>query len=174
MGLAVWLVTAMPAVLSRTPRINELALDWWIVGVGALTSVFAACVFSLVPALAGTRLGLTRVIAGMAGGSRGVAGGRHQLQKVLVVAQVALSVLLVGSATLLIRSYHNLTNVETGLDDRAVTLRWRSLDESLPDSPSPAGLIANLQQLPHVQAAGMTNFLPATGRRCGMRSPSTG
>ena len=169
MALAVWLVAAMPAVLSRTPRINELALDWWIVGVGALTSVFAACVFSLVPALAGTRLGLTRVIAGMAGmagGSRGVAGGRHQLQKVLVVAQVALSVLLVGSATLLIRSYYNLANVETGLDaTNAVTFhvgaRWdedRSRIRLLQQQ-----LIVNLQQLPHVQAAGMTNFLPATG-----------
>ena len=156
----------MPAVLSRTPRINELALDWWIVGVGALTSVFAACVFSLVPALAGTRLGLTRVIACMAGGSRGVAGGRHQLQKVLVVAQVALSVLLVGSATLLIRSYYNLANVETGLDaTNAVTFhvgaRWdedRSRVRLLQQQ-----LIVNLQQLPHVQSAGMTNFLPATG-----------
>ena len=163
MGLAVWLVSAMPAVLSRTPRINELALDWWIAGAGALTSVFAACVFSLVPALAGTRLGLTRV---MAGGSRGVAGGRHQLQRVLVVTQVALSVLLVGSATLLIRSYYNLANVETGFDaTNAVTFhvgaRWdedRSRIRLLQQQ-----LIANLQQLPHVQAAGMTNFLPATG-----------
>jgi predicted permease len=161
--LAVWLVSAMPAVLSATPRINELAVDWWIAGFGALSSLIAGCVFSLVPALAGARLGLSRVIAG---GSRGIAGGRHQLQKVLVVAQVALSVLLVGSATLLIRSYYNLTNVETGLDaSNAVTFhvgaRW---DE---DRTRIAGFqkqfIDALEQLPHVQAAGLTNFLPATG-----------
>jgi putative ABC transport system permease protein len=163
MGLAVWLVSTMPTLLPRTPRINELAVDWWIAGFGAISSLLAACVFSLVPGLLGTRLGLTRVIAG---GSRGVAGGRHQLQKVLVVTQVALSVLLVGSATLLIRSYYNLANVETGLDaTNTVTFhvgaRWdedRSRIRLLQQQ-----LLVNLQQLPHVQAAGMTNFLPATG-----------
>ena len=50
-------------------------------------------------------------------------------RRLLVVAQVALSVLLVGSATLLLRSYYNLTHVETGFDaiERRHVSRWRSL-----------------------------------------------
>jgi putative ABC transport system permease protein len=163
MALAAWLVSAMPTVLTATPRLNELTLDWWMAGFGVLSSLVAACVFSVVPALLGTRLGLTRVIAG---GSRGVAGGRHQLQKVLVVAQVALSVLLVGSAMLLIRSYYNLTSVETGLDaSNSVTFhvgaRWDENRARI--GLLQQQLVASLQQLPHVQAAGLTNFLPATG-----------
>ena len=53
-------------------------------------------------------------------GSRGVAGGRHRFQQTLVVAQVALSVALVGSATLLLRSYYNLTIVDRGFDPGGV------------------------------------------------------
>ena len=162
-GLASWLVSLMPAILSATPRINELTLDWRALAFIAVTSVLAACVFGVVPALAGSRPQLNRVIAS---GSRGVAGGQHRLQRLLVVGQVALSVLLVGSATLLLRSYYNLTQVDTGIDTSSTVTfhvgaawsedRWHvgQLQERL---------IARLEQLPHVQAVGLTNFLPATG-----------
>ena len=162
-GLAAWLVSLMPTLLSATPRINELKLDWRALAFVALTSLLAACAFALVPALAGWRPQLNRVIAS---GSRGVAGGRHRVQRLLVVGQVALSVVLVGSATLLLRSYYNLTHVETGFDASStltfhVGARWdedRARVGQLQEQ-----LITSLEQLPHVQAAGLTNFLPATG-----------
>jgi putative ABC transport system permease protein len=79
---------------------------------------------------------------------------------------VALSVVLVGTATVLVSSYDNLTHVETGFDSaNTVTFhvgaRWdedRTRVGRLQEQ-----LIASLEQLPHVQAAGLTNFLPATG-----------
>ena len=162
-GLAAWLVSLMPTVLSATPRINELKLDWRALAFVAVTSLLAACAFAVVPALAGWRPQLNRVIAS---GSRGVAGGHHRVQRLLVVGQVALSVVLVGSATLLLRSYYNLTHVETGFDASStltfhVGARWdedRARVGQLQEQ-----LITGLEQLPHVQAAGLTNFLPATG-----------
>ncbi|HSC29920.1 MAG TPA: FtsX-like permease family protein, partial [Vicinamibacterales bacterium] len=125
------------------------------------TSLLATCVFSAVPALAGTRLDLHPAL-----GARSVAAGTHRLQRVLVVSQVATSVALVGSATLLMQSYYNLTRVETGFDaSGAVTFhvgaRWdedRTRVGLLQEQ-----LIARLEELPHVEAAGMTSFLPATG-----------
>ena len=162
-GLAAWLVSLMPTLLSTTPRINELTLDWRALAFVGATSLLAACAFSVVSALVGSRPQLSWVIAA---GSRGVAGGQHRLQRLLVVGQVALSVLLVGSATLLLRSYYNLTQVDTGIDTSSTVTfhvgaawaedRWHvgQLQERL---------IARLEQLPHVQAAGLTNFLPATG-----------
>jgi len=162
-GLAAWLVLVMPTILSKTPRINELALDQRALTFAAVTSLIAACAFSIVPALAGTRARLSHMIAG---GSRGVVGGRHVLQKGLVVGQVALSVLLVGSAALLLRSYHNLTQVETGFDPSStvtfhVAARWD--EDRIRVGQLQSQLLARLEQLPHVHAAGMTNFLPATG-----------
>ena len=162
-ALAAWLVSLMPTLLSTTPRINELTLDWRALAFAGATSLLAACAFSVVSALAGSRPQLSRVISA---GSRGVAGGQHRLQRLLVVGQVALSVLLVGSATLLLRSYYNLTQVDTGIDTSSTVTfhvgaawaedRWHvgQLQEQL---------IARLEQLPHVRAAGLTNFLPATG-----------
>ncbi|HEX2444008.1 MAG TPA: ADOP family duplicated permease [Vicinamibacterales bacterium] len=162
-GLAWGLVSAMPALLSRTPRINELSLDWRALGFVAGTSLLAACVFSLVPALAGTR---AHLMGALAGSSRAVAGGGHRLQRLLVVGQVALSVLLVGSATLLLRSYYDLTRVDTGFDASNtmtfhVAARWD--EDRVRIGQLQQQLLASLEQLPHVQAAGMTNFLPATG-----------
>ena len=162
-ALAAGLVSAMPALLSSTPRINELSLDWRALGFVGGTSVLAACVFSLVPALAGTRAHLMQALGGS---SRAVAGGGHHLQRLLVVFQVALSMLLVGSATLLLRSYYDLTRVDTGLDASNtmtfhVAARWD--EDRARIGQLQQQLIASLEQLPHVQAAGMTNFLPASG-----------
>ncbi len=161
--LAAWLMTLMPAVLPTTPRVNELGFDWRVAAFIAGTSVLAACIFSFLPALAGTRSDVNRAIAE---GSRGVAGGRHRLQQALVVGQVALSVLLVGSATLLLRSYYNLTHVETGFDASGaltfhVAARWD--EDRARVGQLQTQLLRSLEELPHVQAAGMTNFLPATG-----------
>ena len=162
-GLASWLVSVMPTLLSATPRINELTLDWRALAFVGATSLLAACAFGVVPALAGSRPQLSRVISA---GSRGVAGGQHRLQRLLVVGQVALSVLLVGSATLLLRSYYNLTQVDTGIDTSStvtfhVGAAWA--EDRWHVGQLQVQLIARLEQLPHVQAAGLTNFLPATG-----------
>jgi putative ABC transport system permease protein len=162
-AFALWMVTAMPPWLSSTPRINELTLDWRALAFAAVTSVLAGCGFSLVPAFAAARPDLARVTGS---GSRSIAGSRHRFQGLLVVAQVALSIVLVGSATLLLRSYYNLTHVETGFDvSNTVTFhvgaRWdeeRSKVGLLQEQ-----LIDRLGQLPHVQAVGLANFLPATG-----------
>jgi putative ABC transport system permease protein len=83
-----------------------------------------------------------------------------------VVAQVAASVLLVGSATLLLRSYYHLTQTDVGFDASNVwtfhvAARWdedRGRVGLLQEQ-----LLGRLAELPHVQAAGLTNFLPATG-----------
>ena len=115
-GLATWLVSLMPTLLAGTPRINELAIDWRALAFATSTNLLAACAFSFLPAVVGTRQEVNRMIGA---GNRSVTGGHHLLQKALVVGQVALSVLLVGSATLLLRSYYNLTHVETGSTRRA-------------------------------------------------------
>ena len=161
--LAASLISMMPTLLAGTPRLNELGLDWRPLAFVAASSLLAAAAFSLVPALAGTR---TRLMPSLAAGSRTVAGTRHLLQRSLVVGQVALSVLLVGSAMLLLRSYYNLTHVNTGFDAASVFTfhvgaRW---DEDRPRiGRLQEQLLARLEQLPHVQAAGIVNFLPATG-----------
>src|SRR5262249_13256432 len=141
------------------PRINELALDWRALAFAAATMLVAACAFSLIPALDGTRPELNGVLSGRRSG-----GGRHHLQQALVVWQVAASVLLVGAALLLTRSYYNLIHVDTGFDTANtmtfhVAARWD--EDRTRVGTLQIRLLETLEALPHVQAPGMTNFLPA-------------
>jgi putative ABC transport system permease protein len=162
-ALAIGLVRMIPAVLTATPRLNELTLDWRALSFTVITTLLATVVVSVVPAVIGTRRDPQRM---MAMGSRGVAGGRHRFQQGLVVAQVALSVALVGSATLLLRSYYNLTTVDRGFDASGVitfhvAAAWS--EDRYRVGLLQTQLLTQLADLPHVQAAGMTNFLPAPG-----------
>ena len=162
-ALAAALVSAMPTLLPTTPRINELTLDWRALAFVTLTSLLGVCASSLIPAVAGTRARLAGTISS---GARGTTRSGHALQKALVVGQVALSVVLVGSATLLLRSYYNLTHVETGLDASEVVTfhvaaRWD--EDRTRVGQLQTQLLSALGQLPHVRAAGMANFLPTSG-----------
>ncbi len=153
----------MPAMLTATPRMNELTLDWRALAFTAVTTLLATVIVSVVPAVVGTRRDLQQM---MAAGSRGVAGGRYRFQQGLVLAQVALSVMLVGSATLLLRSYYNLTMVDRGFDPGGVmtfhvAAGWS--EDRYRVGLLQTQLLTELSELPHVQAAGMTNFLPAPG-----------
>ncbi|HET7216656.1 MAG TPA: FtsX-like permease family protein, partial [Vicinamibacterales bacterium] len=160
---AIGLVRMIPSVLTATPRLNELTLDWRALSFTLGTTLLATVIVSVIPAVAGTRRDLQQL---MAMGSRGVAGGRYRFQQGLVVAQVALSVALVGSATLLLRSYYNLTIVERGFDPNGVmtfhvAAGWS--EDRYKVGLLQTELLTRLGELPHVQAAGMTNFLPAPG-----------
>ncbi len=161
--LTAWLLSLMPTILTRTPRINEVTLDWRALSFAVATSVLAAIAFSLIPALTSTRASLNPTLAA---GTRAIGGGHHRVQRLLVVAQVALSVLLVGSATLLLRSYSNLTRIDIGFDPSSVITfhvgaRWD--EDRTRIGHLQQELVSRLEQLPHVQAAGLTNFFPATG-----------
>jgi putative ABC transport system permease protein len=162
-AIAVALVQAIPGLLTATPRMNELTLDWRALSFTVVTTLLATIIVSVIPAVVGTRRDLHQM---MATGSRGVAGGRHRFQQGLVLAQVALSVTLVGSATLLLRSYYNLTIVDRGFDPNGVTTFHVAAGWS--EDRHHVGLLQTrllsaLRDLPHVQAAGLTNFLPAPG-----------
>jgi putative ABC transport system permease protein len=162
-ALAVWLTSLMASELSGTPRIDELATDWRALGFALATSLVAATVFSLAPALTATRAGLSHALAAR---GRAITGRRHRTQKLLVVAQVALSVVLVGSAMLLMRSYYTLTRVDTGFDPSGVVTfhvaaRWD--EDRTRVGQLQMQLLERLEQLPHVTDAGLTNFLPASG-----------
>ena len=160
---AIGLVRMMPSVLTATPRLNELTVDWRALSFTLITTLLATVIVSVIPAIVGTRRDLQLM---MTTGSRGIAGGRYRFQQGLVLSQVALSVALVGSATLLLRSYYNLTIVDRGFDPNGVmtfhvAAGWSEDRQKV--GLLQTQLLSELSELPHVQAAGMTNFLPAPG-----------
>ena len=160
---AYWLVGLFARLFATIPRMNELAVDWRALAFTTAVSGAAALVFGLWPALHATRRNLAPQLAE---GGRGSSSGRHRLQHLLVVGQIALTVLLIGSAGLMLRSYYNLSHVDTGLRaEHVVTFHvgaaWN--EDRIPVGRMQERLLAELARVPGVTAAGLANFLPATG-----------
>ncbi len=162
-AVAMVVVNILSKVFADLPRMTELAFDWRALAFAATASLIAALIFGAIPAIQATRADLAPVLAES---SRSVSGGRRVLQRGLVVAQLALTVLLLAGAGLLLRSYNNLTRVDSGFStDHAVTFHvGAAWDEDRPRvGQMQLGILDALERAPGVEAAGFTNFLPATG-----------
>jgi putative ABC transport system permease protein len=142
---------------SQMPRLNEVQLDWRVLGFTLLLSLGTCMVFGLLPAWKATKPDLqTTLEQGRRTAGSGVA--RQRLRQMLVVLQVGLAVMLVVGAGLLIRSFWRLRQVDPGFNPEHVL----SVSLSLPASKYTDGprinnfysqLIANVSNLPGVQSA---------------------
>lgn len=96
----------------------DLHLDSRVLMFTVSAAVLTGILFGLAPALRAARLDLNSILKGT---SRGITGGgshtgRVPIAKILVVAQVALSLVLLVVAGLFVRSFKNLAKVQTGYD----------------------------------------------------------
>jgi predicted permease len=173
-ALAAWgtrlLVALAPANL---PRIKEVSLDWRVLGFTLLVSVLTGVVFGVAPALQISKTNLNDVLkegtrGAASGGPRGVA-----LRRVLVVAEVALSLVLLISAGLLVASIRRLTAVNPGFDTQNLLTANVSFPRKPPGDKAAdrvqeaANFLTEVQRrvraLPGVEAVGAINDLPVTG-----------
>ncbi len=91
----------------------DLRLDWRVLGFTAVVSMLTGILFGLVPALRATRIDLTPMLKENPGSSGPV---QSRLSKALVVAQVAMSLLLLAGAGQFVRTLHNLNQIDAGFD----------------------------------------------------------
>jgi predicted permease len=105
-----FLLSFMPT--SETPHVITGAMDWRVLGFNFALSLTTGLLFGLVPALRSTKPNLAPVLKDQAGS---VAGGGVGFRKTLVVAQVTISILLLVSAGLFIRTLRNLRLLDLGL-----------------------------------------------------------
>jgi predicted permease len=98
----------------------DLSLDVPVMAFTLVMSFVAVVLFGLVPALRASRVELATAIranaAAASSGALGSRGNRAPLGKLLIVGQVALSVVLLVGATMLVRSLRNVQSVDVGLD----------------------------------------------------------
>ena len=121
--LSHWMTAALLRLASAGTR--PIPLD---VSVSAPTLLFAllltlgtGTLFGMAPAL---RMARTGLYESFRRGGRGVAGHRVPLGRVLVVGQIALSLILVASAAVFVRTFQNLVNIDPGYDrENVVTAR---------------------------------------------------
>jgi putative ABC transport system permease protein len=151
------------------PRAEEIRTDVRVLAFALVVSLGAGVLFGLVPALQLSRADLSSVLRSE---GRGATSGRRQnrLRNLLVVSQVALSVVLLIGAGLLIRNLAQMRSGSQGFDQRHLL----TLNLALPPArysggvPITAffdGVLRELRALPGVVSATAASALPANPKR---------
>jgi predicted permease len=113
--LAFWLSRLLLAFRPPVgiPVSLDTSLDLRVLAFAGALALGTTVVFGLAPALRVSRTDLTSALKGL-----GTGGGRSRLRPTLVVAQVAVSTLLLVGATLLVRSLRNSATIDPGFDSK--------------------------------------------------------
>ncbi len=163
-ALAAWGVRALVALApAGLPRRDEIAMDatalLFTLGVAAFTGMLCG----LVPAWQAWRLNLTGALK--EGGRGGDGTGRQRMRAAFVVAEVALSVVVVCGATLLVRSFIKLQSVDPGFQtENIVSLDLSGIGQDAAQRMAAMeALYRRLSELPGVVAAGEVSRVPLAG-----------
>jgi predicted permease len=155
----------------------DFGVDWRVIGFAVALSLIASLVFGLLPAVQAARVDLQSAMKPdrSGGGPR-----RLRLRQAFVVAQVAVSVLLVVCAVLLARSVSHAAGVDPGfaaenVDLVGINMRLGGYDDGA-DVVFAEELIAEVERLPGVTAAGTAWIVPLQmrGTSTTVSLPATG
>jgi putative ABC transport system permease protein len=164
--VAVWGLDLLIALApSDIPRLTEIALDARVVAFTAVVSLLTGVLFGVVPALQMSRTDPGNTLK--EGGRSGSAGRRRALGDALIVAQVALSLVLLVAAGLLINSFARVQAAAPGFNpERVLTMRIAPPDAKYSFERGEAffaDLVARLRATPGVRSVGAINALPFSG-----------
>jgi putative ABC transport system permease protein len=156
--MAVWLIKTFIAFMPRftLPVEAEIALDYRMLCFALVVSLLTGVLFGLWPAWQASRLDLSRPLQERSAGASG---------RLLLVAQLALTCVLVIGATLLIRSLSRLLAVDPGFQTERLLTLHTNLDAKRYPTPSQlidyqTRFIDGLRSLPGVQSAAASNGMP--------------
>lgn len=159
-------VRASAALLAdQVPRADEISQDarvlLFVLGASLLTGILAG----VIPAL---RVGHTPLTDALKEGGRGEGTVGIRTRRLLVVGEVALSVVLLMGAAVMGRSLLALRNVDAGFDPEGVLTMLVSLPEARYATPAQRAAffdaaIERMRALPGVVAAGSVDNVPLTG-----------
>ena len=145
------------------PRVADVAIDRTVLAFAFLVSVVTGLIFGMAPAWQASRSGLGAALKDAGRSSTSARG--HRLRGALLVAEVALSLVLLVGAALLLRSFARLTDVHPGFSPERVL----SFAVALPGATYSGDerrmaffdrLLERLRAMPGVQAAGIVQTVP--------------
>jgi putative ABC transport system permease protein len=145
------------------PRLSDIRINAAVVAFTLGAALLSTLLFALIPALQMTR---PNVNAALQEGSRsGASRESHRLRSLLVISQVALSLLLLAGAGLLLKSFANLSTTNPGFDPtRVVTADFVLPRGKYPDAEAQRKFydrfLPELSALPGVESLGGASPLP--------------
>ena len=166
--LAAWVVRLIHRFApANIPHLQGAHLDLRVLAFTLVLSLLTGILFGLAPVLAAFRVSLDSTLK--ESGTQGGTGSRtRRAQSVLMTAEIALSIVLLISAGLLVKSFRNLIAIPVGFDSSGVLTarialpldQYQSLDQQRSFFQQ---LVERLQALPGVTAAGATGSIPLQG-----------
>ncbi|HZT58837.1 MAG TPA: ABC transporter permease, partial [Pyrinomonadaceae bacterium] len=165
--LAAWGVDVLRrASLDVIPTTADIGLDRTVFFFTASVSLLTGLLFGLAPALSASKADLNESLK--EGGRTGTAGAaRNRVRSLLVVAEVALSLMLLVGAGLLIRSFLSLRGTETGFDARKVLTMQLSHKSGKDEGRKVSNFLSQVEQkvkaLPGVESVALSNGVPLLG-----------
>ena len=168
--LAYWGIAALKILTpGGVHRLDEVSLDPGVLGFSFGASLVTVLLFGLWPALRGARHHSVEVLKA---GGRGATLSRTRSLRVLVTAEIALSLVLLAGAGLLLQSFWNLVRVDTGInDERALRVDIDMVHPQLSKYKGEIGqaqlyrlLKDRVEAIPGVTAFARSQFVPLSGR----------
>ena len=144
------------------PLLGQVRVDGAALGWTLLITLVTTLVFGLVP---GFRVATGNVQAALKDGGHGMSGGaRHErLRSVMVIAEVALSCVLLVGGGLLLRSFLNALHVEMGFDANKASVMKIDYDQSGDGTHRGVVLqkiLSGVEAIPGVKGAAVADMLP--------------
>jgi len=139
--------------------------DWRVLFFAASVALLTCIVFGLAPALRS----MSAHPLGAIQSSRNMTGSRHRfsMQRLMVIMQISVSLVLLVGALLFIRSFNRLLTIDTGIRERGITLAFLGFAEShLPPASFEEfkrELLEEVRSVPGVQSAATTTNVPLLG-----------
>ena len=159
------LLTAIPIDL---PVWMNFSVDLRVLGFTLGITLLTGLIFGVVPALQTSRVDLNGTLKEAA---RGSSGGRSRARSLLVVTEIAMSLVLLVGAGLMVQSFLRLRSVNIGLDTKNVLTAALITPRAKYKESERAALIkqivAQVSSLPGVESASATATLPLNGNNWG-------
>lgn len=150
-------------------RLDSADIDLRVAGFALLISLATAVICGLIPALQGSRINLVTTLK--EGGATTDGAGRRRWRNLLVVAEMALSVVLLVAAGLLLRSLYRLQSLPLGFKPEQLTTFTISLPPAYKDGSERMQffetLTSRLSTFPGVESVAYSDNLPLGSNRQG-------
>jgi len=153
---------------SNIPRLAEIGVDLRVLSFTFVVTLLTGIIFGLSPALRTSKVDLNEALkegGRTASGAGSAPVGHHLTSKMLVIIEVALSLVLLLGAGLLIRSYQRIGDAKLGFDENNVLSMRLSIPAAKYKTPEVVNgffqqVSERIRSLPGVQSAAITYSLP--------------
>lgn len=169
--LALWGVSALVSLMpDDMEQAKVIAVDSNMLMFSVVVSILSGIAFGIVPAIKGARPDLNTTLKDGAQNAKGLRSG---LRGILVVSEIAVSLILLIGAGLLINSFWRLNRVDMGFKtDRLLTMEIQPMFEKYPDAQRLKQfydrILQRVEAIPGIESAALITKLPPKPGRGGM------